>query len=326
MVSSSTKSNKVSGATFPEDLSVVASAAAVANATAFPGAPGPAPLTPQLGTLNLTPAGTSGEQFQSEISTTVSVGGQLYVISSGGGPTLQVSNATDAAAMGLVGRTSLVGYNTQSAASYGNLLAVALSPSDYATNGGKGLVRFYRVEANGTLTQLADVSVGYLPDSIAFNANGTKLVIANEGEPIAGYGTDPSKDPAGSIGIIDIQGRVNLRFSYTELGFAGVSLPAGLRVSGPMGTTQVTDLEPEYVTVLGNYAYVTLQENNGVAKVNLISNTIEAIFALGTVDYSTQLVDLTDRDTPAGTTGFFKPLLGQAYEGLRMADGIAAYT
>ncbi len=187
-------------------------------------------------------------------------------------------------------------------------------------------MRFYRVEADGTLTQLQDVEVGYLPDSIAFNAIGTKLVIANEGEPISGYATDSTKDPVGSIGIIDIAGRVNLRFIYTDLGFAGVTLPDGIRISGPAGTTQATDIEPEYVSVLGNYAYVTLQENNGVAKVNLISNTIEKIFALGAVDYSTQLVDLTDRDNSSGTTGFFKPLLGQAYEGLRMADGIAAYS
>ncbi|MFM7651737.1 MAG: choice-of-anchor I family protein [Vulcanococcus sp.] len=296
--------------------------AAVANATAFPGPPAPAPLSPLLGSINLSPDQTklSTEQLQTEISTTVSLGGAMYVISSGGGSTLQVTNATNAAAMSLVGRTALGAYSTQSATSYGNLLAVALSPSDYSTNGGKGLVRFYRVEPSGSLTQLADVTVGYLPDSIAFNANGTKLVIANEGEPVSGYGTDPSKDPAGSIGIIDIQGRVNLQFSYTELGFAGLALPQGLRVSGPVGTTQATDLEPEYVTVLGNYAYVTLQENNGVAKVNLVGNMVESIFALGTVDYSSQLVDLSDKD------GGFRPLLGQAYEGLRMPDGIAAYS
>jgi len=330
MAPNSGKSSKTSVNVPLEPQSLAASAsgssyAVVANATAFPGAPTPAPASPLLGSINLAPnqANPTTEQFQTEISTTISFGGQLYVISSGGGSTLQVTNATDAAAMSLVGRTSLGGYNTQSVASYGNLLAVALSPANYSTNGGTGLVRFYRVEVNGSLTQLADVTVGYLPDSLAFNATGTKLVIANEGEPIAGYGvapTDPSKDPAGSIGIIDIQGRVNLQFRYTDLGFAGIALPSDLRLSGPAGTTQVTDVEPEYVSVLGNYAYVTLQENNGVAKVNLISNTIEAVFSLGTVDYSAQLVDLSDKD------GGFKPLLGQAYEGLRMSDGIAAFS
>ena len=331
MAPSNSKASKVSGSVPLQPQSLAASAAgsvaAVANANAFPGAPAPAPATPLLGSINLSPDLTkpTTEQFQTEISTTVSLGGQMYVISSGGGTTLQVSNATNAAAISAVGRTSLGTYASQSVASYGNLLAVALSPSDYGTNGGQGLVRFYRVEASGVLTQLADVTVGYLPDSITFNATGTKLVIANEGEPISGYATDLSKDRPGSIGIIDIQGRVNLSFTYTDLRFDGQILPPGIRISGPNGITQATDIEPEYVSILGNYAYVTLQENNGVAKVNLVSNTIEKIFALGTVDYSTLLVDLSDKDGASGTS-IFAPKLGQAFEGLRMADGIAAYS
>lgn len=292
-------------------------APALANRNAFPGKPAPAPEAPLLGSINLTPSGTSGEQFQSEISTTVTLGGSLFVISSGGGTTLQVTDATDATQPQLVGREPYGdGYLSTSVASYGDLLAVALSPADYDTSGGQGLVRFYRVGADGTLTQLADVAVGYLPDGIAFNETGTKLVIANEGQPAAGY----TLDRPGSIGIIDIQGRVNPVFTYTDLLFDGIALPEGIRISGPAGTTQATDIEPEYVSILGNYAYVTLQENNGVAKVNLATKTIETIFSLGTVDYSTQLVDLSDKD------GGFKPLLGQAYEGLRMPDSIAAYS
>ncbi|MCP9776610.1 MULTISPECIES: choice-of-anchor I family protein [unclassified Cyanobium] len=292
-------------------------APALANSNAFPGQPAEAPAAPLLGTLNLTPTGTSGEQFQTEISATVTIGGKLFVLSSGGGSTLQVTDATDATQPELVGRESYGdGYVSTSVASYGDLLAVALSPADYDTTGGKGLVRFYRVGVNGTLTQIADVVVGYLPDGIAFNETGTKLVIANEGQPAAGY----TLDRPGSIGIIDIQGRVNPVFTYTDLLFDNVALPEGIRISGPTGTTQATDIEPEYVAIQGIYAYVTLQENNGVAKVNLATNTIEKIFSLGTVDYSTQLVDLSDKD------GGFKPMLGQDYEGLRMADGIAAYS
>ena len=277
----------------------------------------PAPANPLLGSLDLTPTGTSGEQFQTEISATVTTGGKLFVLSSGGGSTLQVTDATTASAPVLLDRVTYGGgYVSTSVASYGNLLAVALSPADYDTNGGKGLVRFYRVGVNATLTQIADVLVGYLPDGIAFNQTGTKLVIANEGQPAAGY----TLDRPGSIGIIDIKGRAGReRFSYNDLGFAGITLPEGVRISGPAGTTQANDIEPEYVSILGKYAYVTLQENNAVAKVNLATNKIEKIFSLGTVDYSTQLVDLSDKD------GGFKPLLGQAYEGLRMPDGIAAY-
>ena len=307
-------------------------APALANSNAFPGQPAEAPANPLLGSLNLTPdpiadsdgdgtlepTGDDREQFQTEISATVTIGGKLFVFSSGGGGTLQVTDATNGSDLDLLDKVAYGGgYISTSVASYGNLLAVALSPADYNTSGGQGLVRFYRVGVDGTLTQIADVSVGYLPDGIAFNETGTKLVIANEGQPAAGY----TLDRPGSIGIIDITGRAGQeRFSYTDLGFEGITLPEGFRLSGPEGTTQANDIEPEYVSILGNYAYVTLQENNAVAKVNLATNTIETIFSLGTVDYSTQLVDLSDKD------GGFKPLLGQAYEGLRMPDGIAAYS
>lgn len=285
------------------------------------------PATPLIGGINLSPDQTklTTEQFQTEISTAVRIGSRLYVISSGGGGTLQVADASSAAKVSLVGRTPLSGYTSQAVASFETLLAVALSPADYATNGGKGVIRFYRVNITGKLTKLADITVGYLPDSIAFNADGTKLVIANEGEPISGYATDRSKDPAGSIGIIDIDGRTAPRFSYTDLRFDATILPTGIRISGPSGTTQATDIEPEYVSILGNYAYVTLQENNGVAKVNLTTKVIEKVFALGTVDYSTLLVDLSDKDGVSGSSTF-APKLGQNFEGLRMADGIAAYS
>ncbi|WP_411869833.1 choice-of-anchor I family protein [Vulcanococcus limneticus] len=297
---------------------IQAAAPALANRNAFPGQSAQAPASPLLGSLNLTPAGLSGEQFQTEISATVTVGGKLFVFSSGGGSSLQVTNATNPSALSLVGRVEYGGgYVSQSVATFGNLVAVALSPANYGTSGGEGLVRFYRLGTDGSLTKITDVTVGYLPDGLAFNAQGTKLVVANEGEPAAGY----TLDRPGSIGIIDIQGRAGQeRFSYSGLDFAGITLPSGIRLSGPAGTTQANDIEPEYVTVLGNYAYVTLQENNGVAKVNLATNTIEKVFALGTVDYSTQLVDLSDKD------GGFKPKLGQNFEGLRMADGIAAYS
>ena len=275
------------------------------------------------------------EDFQTEIATVVRVGGQSFVFSSGGGATLQTVEVTNPAAPVLVGRTpygsvspsSAVAWVSQSVASFGTLLAVALSPSDYTSfkvgtttvpgTAGRGIVRFYRVQPGGALAFLRDVEVGYLPDAIAFNSSGTRLVVANEGEPNSNY----SIDRPGSIGIISIAGAAGAEsFSYTDLGFAGLSLPAGIRISGPAGTTQATDIEPEYVAINGNFAYVTLQENNGVAKVNLTTRTIERIFALGSVDFSNQLVDISDTD------GGIKPTLANNYYGLRMPDAIAPFT
>ena len=287
----------------------------------------PAPANPLLASIDLSltppaPGAAPTEQFQTEISAYVNMGGKLFILSSGGGSTLQVTDATNPAAPALTQRVSFGAYNSQSVATHDDLVAVALSPSDYATTAGKGLVRFYRIDKTGSLTLVKDVEVGYLPDGIAFDEDGKKLVIANEGEPIANYAIDRP----GSIGIIDIKGKQGKEtFTYTDLGFAGLTLPNGIRITGPTGTTQATDIEPEYVSINGYYAYVTLQENNGVAKVNLKTNTIETIFALGSVDFSTQLVDITDRDG-AGSTPLIKPVLGNNVAGLRMPDGVAAFS
>ncbi len=305
-----------------------------------------ASASPVLASLNLSTTSPQTtpptENFQTEISTVVVVGGQRFTISSGGGTTLQISRSTDPAstAPALLTRVSYgsapVGISptqaawvSQSVASFGNLLAVALSPTDYGTQGGRGLVRFYRVAADGSLTLLQDVIVGYLPDGIAFNSTGTQLIVANEGEPTANYSINGvAVDRPGSIGVIDIRNTAGTpSFVYTDLGFGSLSLPAGIRISGKAGlSTQATDIEPEYVSINGAYAYVTLQENNGVAKVNLRTKVIERVFDLGSVDFANQLVDISDRDNAALNGTLIKPVFGNNVRGLRMADGIAAFT
>ncbi|QPN60646.1 choice-of-anchor I family protein [Synechococcus sp. CBW1002] len=250
------------------------------------------------------------------------LGKKLFLLSSGGGQTLQITDATNPASPQLVERRSYGGaYNSTSVAAYGNLVAVALTPADYDDIPSKGLVRFFRMGRNGRLTKLRDVEVGYLPDGIAFSKDGRQLVIANEAQPSGDYGIDP----AGSIGIIDIKGsRLNPRFNYTDLSFDGLDLPTGLRISGPDGTTASQDIEPEYISILGDKAYVSLQENNGVAVVDLRTRRIVAIHELGSVDYSQLAVDLSDRDGSNGGEDFL-PQLGQDFVGLRMPDGISAF-
>jgi hypothetical protein len=308
-----------------------------------------ASATPLKASLNLsTTLPQPTENFQTEISSVVLVGGQRFTFSSGGGTTLQVSSSTDPAvtAPALVQRLSYgsapltvsptqAAWVSQSVATYGTLVAVALSPADYTGDalisgqGGRGVVRFYRAGASGSLTFLQEVSVGYLPDGIAFNSTGTQLVVANEGEPTFSYSINGvGVDRPGSIGIIDIRNPGGTpSFSYTELGFGGLTLPTGIRISGKAGlSTQATDVEPEYVSINGNFAYVTLQENNGVAKVNLRTKTIERVFDLGSVDFSSQLVDISDKDNSAANGPLIKPVFGNNVRGLRMADGIAAFT
>jgi hypothetical protein len=54
----------------------------------------------------------------------------------------------------------------------------------------------------------------------------------------------------------------------------------GVRIFGP-GANVSQDLEPEYVAVEGNTAYVSLQENNALAVVDLEDARIERIIGLG---------------------------------------------
>ncbi|WP_223033663.1 choice-of-anchor I family protein [Hanstruepera marina] len=147
-----------------------------------------------------------------------------------------------------------------------------------------------------TSTLIASYSVGALPDMVTFSPNGQFIVSANEGEPNDDYTVDPN----GSISVIEV-----VSGSVTTLefdAFAGQQEyleSNGFRVFGPNASFAM-DIEPEYVAISdnSNYAWVTLQENNGVAKVNLITKTIEAIYPLGYKDYDMpgNEIDVSDRD------------------------------
>src|SRR5690606_23653730 len=67
-----------------------------------------------------------------------------------------------------------------------------------------GHVSFYD---STTLAVLNDVGVGYLPDMLTFSPDGSKVLVANEGEPNS-YNQADSFDPEGSISIIDISSGV----------------------------------------------------------------------------------------------------------------------
>lgn len=120
------------------------------------------------------------------------------------------------------------------------------------------------------------VKAGYLPDMVTFNEDASKIIVANEGEPNKNY----RYDPKGSIGIIDIQNA----YTYTDLNFFDIEVPKDVIIK--KGSHAGVDLEPEYITVSGNKAYVSLQENNAMAIVDLKNNKLESLVALGFKDHS----------------------------------------
>jgi uncharacterized protein len=167
----------------------------------------------------------------------------------------------------------------------------------------RGRVSFY--SSDGTF--LNSVEVGYLPDMLTLTADGTKVLVANEGEPNS-YGEAGSFDPEGSVSIIDISSGVakaTLKTAaFTSFNSQITDLKAaGVRITRP-GATVAQDVEPEYISVSsdGLMARVTLQENNAIAILDIASATITSILPLGLKDYSLpgNGLDASDRDSDSG--------------------------
>ncbi|MEA9412252.1 choice-of-anchor I family protein [Flavobacterium sp. PL02] len=135
------------------------------------------------------------------------------------------------------------------------------------------------------------VIVGALPDMITFSPDGKKVMTANEGQPNLDY----TVDPEGSVSIIDVSGGITAlnQSNVTTLLFTAYNTQEATLIASGVRKLKLTstlsqDLEPEYVTINSDSkkAWVTLQENNAIAEIDLTNNTITDIWALGTKDLS----------------------------------------
>ncbi len=208
------------------------------------------------------------------------------------------------------------------------LLAVAV---DSGTTGVAGHVAFYDVSGAAPVF-VKNVEVGYLPDSLAFAPDGSKVVVANEGEPAKDY----SVDPEGTISIIEINNGVpantdiNLNFNaydsmQAELAAKGVVFanPNGRTINGNLYTGSVSkDLEPEYVAISkdSKTAYVSIQENNALAIVDLMTNTLTKVVGLGFKHWGDYLLDASDKDGGLNLRQY------EGLYGMYQPDTIASYT
>ena len=174
----------------------------------------------------------------------------------------------------------------------------------------------------------ADVPVGSLPDMLTFTPNGKQVLVANEGTPNprptpAGLS---AVDPVGSVSIIDVLSR-EVTTLPIDAGIPGYDTLRLFPASGTLPTQPATyspyDPEPEYIAVdpTGHYAYVTLQEANGIAVLDLKTRTFERIYSLGLKDFSRpgNEIDPNDQD---GEIRF----RSVAVKGLYQPDAIAAYS
>lgn len=221
-----------------------------------------------------------------------------------------------------------------SIAVHNGVVAIAVEAAVKQDNGS---VIFFRAS---DLTRLAAVTVGALPDMLTFTPDGKSVVVANEGEPNS-YGQPTSVDPVGSISVIRVSGvsptASSLSPVVTQITFDAYNTQkdalqaAGVRLFGP-GASVAQDLEPEYVTVSPDSltAFVTLQENNAVAEVNLVNGTITQIRSLGTKNHNVAGagMDVSNEDgslnTNSGTPS--AKIAPVPVKGLYMPDAIASYS
>lgn len=229
----------------------------------------------------------------------------------------------NAAPISLSGLPSYKTGGVNSVAVKNGVIAVAY---ENATAGANGYVALFNAADNSLI---ATVEVGVLPDMLTFTPDGSKLLVANEGEAISNL-----NNPVGGISIIDLSSGAASATVSNTIGFSALNgfeadlKAAGLTLFG--GQSAAADIEPEYISVSpdGTRAYVTLQEVNAVAVIDLTNPTADrplAIQPLGTVDWSLpgNTFDPSDRDGAGGTNSI--KFVNADVQGVLQPDAVASF-
>ncbi|XP_069138563.1 mesenchyme-specific cell surface glycoprotein-like [Argopecten irradians] len=146
------------------------------------------------------------------------------------------------------------------------------------------------------------ITVGESPKSMAFTPDCSKLVVANEGR--AGTLNGRRTDPDGSITVVTMNSdpSYSRKLSFTHFNNNYLSyIEKGVRnpFSDDVTTTFSQDIEPEAVAISddGQWAYITLPENNAMAIINLVTEAWDDIYPLGTKAWGgSRLFDGSDID------------------------------
>jgi choice-of-anchor I-like protein/phytase-like protein len=181
------------------------------------------------------------------------------------------------------------GGGLNSVAIFGDLVAVAI---ENEIKQEPGAIVFFDTGGNF----LNQVPAGALPDMVIFSKDGQKVLSANEGEPNDDYNVDPE----GSVTIVDLSAGVSNAVA-TQVTFEAYNsrkaslMNRGIRIFGNDGMASVAqDIEPEYIAFSpdGTLAYVSCQENNALAIVDIEQATVIDILALGYKDHEKGSVEL----------------------------------
>lgn len=228
---------------------------------------------------------------------------------------LDINDPTQPVPIGRIDASAL-GAGANSVAVHKDLVAVAIEAEDKQA---PGLVAFYD---SVSLALIGSVPVGALPDMVTFTPDGRYVLVANEGEPNAAY----TVDPEGSVSVIDLrhgasQPRVMTADFRAFNGLEDELRAKGVRIFGP-GASAAQDLEPEYITVSrdSRRAWVSLQEANALAVIDIPRAKVVDILPLGTKDHSLPGNELDASDRDGGIH-----LASWPVRGMYMPDAIDSY-
>jgi len=295
----------------------LALAAALTLGAAAPAAANPIAAITPLWTFNHNVAGSIGRS--SEIPVFDAGTNALWIVGGNGLDVLDLAGNR----LQSVDLSGFGGIN--SLAISGGTLALAFTNAGNA--GLPGTVQFFDTAtflsqgANPAL--LGAVTVGAVPDMLTWTPDGSRLLVANEGERQSN-----ANNPVGSVSLITVDRTSGFSASTATAGFgAWDGKEAALRAAGvriQAGVAASVAFEPEYIAIApnGQFAHVTLQENNAIAELNLQTGQFTRILPLGSKDFSQpgNFIDPSDQD---GAVGNFRSV---PVKGLYMPDAIASYS
>ena len=165
---------------------------------------------------------------------------------------------------------------------------------------------------------------GVDPDGIHFSSDGRWLAVPNEAENYrrgagGGYVSAP-----GSVTLIEL-GEDPERDGVVQVALPPLPMGHGLTVESdqrllarevdgreaeiPFDSGDPAHLEPEHAAFApdGATVYVSLQENNGVAVIDVASGSLSGVYALGTVEHAADLEDDGAADFSETLTAFREP-------------------
>ncbi|MES2318527.1 MAG: choice-of-anchor I family protein [Pseudomonadota bacterium] len=254
---------------------------------------------------------------------------RLFVVNGANG-SVDVLDLSNPAAPKLAGTISVAAFGggVNSVAVHDGLVALAVEAKLKTS---PGTVAFYNA---ADLKLLNMVTVGALPDMVTFTPDGKTLLVANEGEPNS-YRLADSVDPEGSVSVITVNrgGAPSVATAdFKEfIGKEAALRSSGIRIFGP-GANAAQDIEPEYIALSGDAktAYVTLQENNAIAIVDIASAKITSLKPLGVKNHNVAGfgLDASDEDGGANTNSGTPAIkiAPQPVKGMYLPDGIASFS